>query len=53
MTRRPEDVALNATTSCVMVATGTALVFIVYALLTFVDLLPASLGTQDIVGLFN
>ena len=53
MTRRPEDVTLSATTSFVMVATSVALVLIVYALLTFVGLLPSSLSTQDIVEMFN
>ena len=49
MRRGPGDLAFGATAGCVMLATGVALMLIVYALLTFVALL-SSAPAQQLVG---
>jgi len=48
MTRRPEDVTLGTTAFGVIVATGAAALLVVYAMLTGVHLIPASMITQTV-----
>ena len=42
MAHAPENIAFSATAASVMIATGIAFTLIVYALLTFVALLPTA-----------
>jgi len=51
MRRRPEDITLGTTACGVMLATGVAIMFVIYAMLTVIGLLPSSLVTQNLVRL--
>ena len=51
MRRRPEDITLGTTACGVMLATGVAIMFVIYAMLTVIGLLPSSLVTQNVVRL--
>jgi len=49
MRRRPEDLTFNATAGGIFLVTSVAVLLIIYALLTFVALLPPT-AAQQLVG---
>jgi hypothetical protein len=49
MTHRPEDLTLEATTACVVVASAVALGFIIYAAVTVAALIPPA-QMQELAG---
>jgi hypothetical protein len=50
MRRGPEDLTFNATAGGIFLATSVAAMLIIYALLTFVALLPPS-AAQQLLGI--
>ncbi len=53
MTREPADVTFGAVGGGVLLATGAAVVLIIYAMIALVEVLPDSLAAQELLRLAN